>query len=176
MTSIFIGMILLFLNFNMNLGSDLGIINLIPDFIGYMFLLMGFRELGEKYNCETLRKTIPALFGGFAVSVIYFATNILALNGYLSFALEMIGQVFFYWCTWQLVKGLKAIEADIGQPLDAAVLDNRWRYLFVTSLVMYLLYVPGMLFSGVFISTIILLLMVVTVIFHIRLLLTLNKT
>ena len=47
MTKIFVGFLFVFLNFNLTL-NDTYVINLLPDFVGFILLYMGTRELLRK--------------------------------------------------------------------------------------------------------------------------------
>ena len=47
MTKIFVGFLFVFLNFNFTL-NDTYVINLLPDFVGFILLYMGTRELLEE--------------------------------------------------------------------------------------------------------------------------------
>ena len=67
MTKIFVGFLFVFLNFNFTL-NDTYVINLLPDFVGFILLYMGTRELLEESPRYTTAATLVA------AAVTYYAT------------------------------------------------------------------------------------------------------
>ena len=111
MTKIFVGFLFVFLNFNFTL-NDTYVINLLPDFVGFILLYMGTRELLE----ESPRYTTagPWLLGLTAYGIASWVINLLGLNGgWVISLLTLVAAAVTYYATWLVIKGHR--EKQLGR-------------------------------------------------------------
>lgn len=126
MSKIFAGFLFVFLNFNLTLNQTYTV-NLLPDFIGFLLLYLGTRELLE----ESPRYTAagPWLLALTAYSLAVWVLNFLGISGgWVASLLTLAGAVASYYATWLVIKGFGDIEnnnrVEIGAAQKHAKLEN----------------------------------------------------
>ena len=154
MQKIFIGMILIFLNFDINLGNCK--IGLIPDFVGYIYMYKGAIELFEfsdKFQQITPYIKGMAIYSGlcYAVDLFGILSNIDPLVVY---SLGFISTVFSLLISYKIIHAIKDIEIRAGHDLNSIQLYSTWKILAVFSLVCFIPF-PTLLFVSIFISFIV---------------------
>lgn len=139
MSDIFAGMILVFLNINLDIGNMR--VGLIPDFFGYYFMLKGLEEVAG-YS-ERFGKIIPVVKGMVVYSVIVYAfalfggaTSVDLQYLYTPAGLGMlvmgiIATALSIFVSYNIVMGIKDIELAWGQDLDTVRLYSTWKVLVV---------------------------------------------
>lgn len=165
MTKIFVGFLFVFLNFNFTL-NDTYVINLLPDFVGFILLYMGTRELLE----ESPRYTTagPWLLGLTAHGIASWVINLLGLNGgWVISLLTLVAAAVTYYATWLVIKGFEDIEKNNSVGIAAAESMRSWKICAILNIVAVAL-------SWVPVLSVLLLLGMVVV--TIMLLVSLNKT
>lgn len=75
MKKIFYGMLFVFFNYSITFGNSS--IGLVPDFIGYLLMLLGIKELAA--DSEYYTKLRPVLIGLFVLSLIFYLLNLLGI-------------------------------------------------------------------------------------------------
>lgn len=127
MKNLFIGMIFIILDFDLNLGSTT--IGLLPGFVGYYFILKGIDGFnGEVAAFEKVRQLCRIMTVGYIVTYIM---DLLAVS--LGAASYLIGLVFLavnLYVTFNLTEGIFYLEEKYGY-LQAQVLRNRWKALVI---------------------------------------------
>lgn len=164
-TKIFVGFLFVFLNFNFTL-NDTYVINLLPDFVGFILLYMGTRELLE----ESPRYTTagPWLLGLTAYGIASWVINLLGLNGgWVISLLTLVAAAVTYYATWLVIKGFEDIEKNNSAGIAAAESMRSWKICAILNIVAVAL-------SWVPVLSVLLLLGMVVV--TIMLLVSLNKT
>lgn len=140
MNNIFIGMLLVFLNFNLDIGPSR--IGLIPNFLGYVFMLKGITELSTLskrfLKVEPLTKAI-AIYSGICYAMDTFGITSM-LGELLAFILGLLTTIFSLIISHGIVMGILDIELTKAQNLNANNLYSTWRLLAGFSLVTFLLY------------------------------------
>ena len=162
MTKIFVGFLFVFLNFNFTL-NDTYVINLLPDFVGFILLYMGTRELLE----ESPRYTTagPWLLGLTAYGIASWVINLLGLNGgWVISLLTLVAAAVTYYATWLVFED---IEKNNSVGIAAAESMRSWKICAILNIVAVAL-------SWVPVLSVLLLLGMVVV--TIMLLVSLNKT
>lgn len=165
MTKIFVGFLFVFLNFNFTL-NDTYVINLLPDFVGFILLYMGTRELLE----ESPRYTTagPWLLGLTAYGIASWVINLLGLNGgWVISLLTLVAAPVTYYATWLVIKGFEDIEKNNSVGIATAESMRSWKICAILNIVAVAL-------SWVPVLSVLLLLGMVVV--TIMLLVSLNKT
>ena len=134
MQNIFWGMLLVFLDFNINLGD--ATIGLLPDFAGYILMIKGLEEMAlESPLFEKARPWATAL----AVSTgVLYAMDFLAMSVQLRFLGWIMGMaaliaslVISRW----ILRGILEIEVNRRFRLQASQLEQLWKPLAIVQLV-----------------------------------------
>ena len=150
MTKIFVGFLFVFLNFNLTL-NDTYVINLLPDFVGFILLYVGTRELLEESpRYTTAGPWLLGLNGGWVISL-----------------LTLVAAAVTYYATWLVIKGFEDIEKNNSVGIAAAESMRSWKICAILNIVAVAL-------SWVPVLSVLLLLGMVVV--TIMLLVSLNKT
>jgi len=151
MNNIFIGMLLIFLNFNITIGSSL--IGLIPTFLGYIFIVRGLSELTGLSNWFS--KILPyvkymVLYSGLCYAMDLFGISAM-IGAPVSFVLGLISIIVSFFISYNIIMGIKNIETTRMQNLNSRQLYNTWKLLVVTSLTACIFYFIETTVSAIFI-------------------------
>lgn len=137
MGNIFIGMLLVFLDFSIDIGSSS--ISLIPTFLGYIFIVKGLSEL--KVFSSRFSKVMPATKGMVVYSAIVYAMNLFGitpmLGEFISFLLGLITTLVSLFISHGIVIGIKDIETTKSQNLNADQLYSTWILLAIISFITF---------------------------------------
>ncbi len=149
MDHIFIGFLLIFLDFNINLGNST--VGLIPDFIGYIFLVRGLNSLhGES---PLFAKAHPAAVGMGIYSALLYAGDLLGITaalGWLGIGLGLISTIISLYISYLIVMGIREMENNHSAKLNGENLQFTWKIMAIVQIATYItLLVP--LLSLVFI-------------------------
>lgn len=124
---------LIFTYISINLSS----IDIIPDFIGYLLIFFGMRELSVS---KTLEKGWTLLA---STAIAFIAWLPFDLGGDLGSVIEtllscahMATQI---WVSWMVVLAVKELEEKSGIALNSAALFKRWKLLTILAAVSMLL-------------------------------------
>ena len=139
MRNIFIGFLFVFLDFNLTLGTSQ--IGLIPDFVGYILVFQGLAEL-ENMSLR-FTKARPFSLGMAVYTGLLYVLAVLGIgtNDILSFVLGLISTLISLYISYNIVMGIKEIEASSGRFLNAQGLYSSWTLLAILSLIVYLLFI-----------------------------------
>ena len=165
MTKIFAGFLFVFLNLNITVNNA-NVINLLPDFVGFILLYMGTRDLLE----ESPRYVTagPWLLGLTAYGIANWVLNLLGIDGgWVTSLLVLVAAVATYYATWLVIKGFVDIERNNSVEIGAAGSMRSWKICAILNIVAVAL-------SWVPVLSVLLLLGMVVV--TIMLLVSLNKT
>jgi len=138
MKKIFIGMLFVSLNFNIDLPSST--IGLLPSFIGYYFMLKGIVELaGFSPRFLKIRLVVmAALIYSAIIYVLYLVgANHLATEP-RTLVLGLISTVFSLFISYNIIMGIKDIESTTGHNLETAPLYASWWVWAVFSFILYI--------------------------------------
>ncbi len=156
MKKIFIGMLLVFLNFDINIGSIK--IGLIPSFLGYIYMFNGLSEI--KYLSDKFLKTMPYVKVMAIYSVILYAMDLLSISHLIpqpiSFILGLASTVLSFFISYSIIMGIKDIEILKMQDLNSDKLYSTWKLLVIFTSMTFLSYVfPALALIFIMISFII---------------------
>ena len=137
MRSIFIGMLFVFVNINIIIGSSL--IGLVPTFFGYLCILGGLSELKGYSTCFT--KATPWVKGMVIYSAFCYAMNLLGAgavdNPYGLLFGSILGislTIISLFIAYNIIMGIKDIETTKVQNLNSVQLYSTWKMLAVLSI------------------------------------------
>ena len=157
MKNIFIGMIFVFIN--LNLDIDTTRIGLIPTFVGYIFMVRGLSELVG--ISDRFLKVKPFAIGMAIYSIVLYALDLLgislALGWSFSYILSLISSAVSLFISYGIIMGIKDIEIMRLKELNSERLYTAWKLLAFTSIASHLLIVivPMLAFMSTVISLII---------------------
>jgi len=136
MKNIFIGFILIFLDFSLNLGNSK--IGLIPDFVGYIVMINGLKEMAEE--SALFMKVKPFATGMAVYTGILYLLDLLGASvslGVLSYLLAFTSTAISLYISYNIVMGVIAIEGKYNTPLNGASLKSIWTLLAVFNVLTY---------------------------------------
>lgn len=140
MNKIFIGMVLLILDFHVTFNSSQ--IGLIPDFLGYIFILNGLSEMAV--FSDRFSKISPYVKGLVVFSVILYVMDLFGISVTLgvtvSFVLELLSSILVLFISYHIIMGIKDVETTKMQNLNGSQLYSAWKLLAALYLVMYLFF------------------------------------
>jgi hypothetical protein len=130
---IFIGLLLVFLDFNLNLGNAQ--IGLIPDFIGYIVMGNGLIEMAaESQEFSKVRAHAAAMAGYTGILYVLDLTGISVSLGYLAYLLAIASTLVSLYISWHVVAGVREMEEKYGAFLNGDSLKSAWTILAVFSI------------------------------------------
>ncbi|NLK29031.1 MAG: hypothetical protein GX306_11930 [Clostridiales bacterium] len=134
MRYIFIGLILNFLDFNVNFGSSN--IELLPDFVGYILMYQGMKELSG--DSEWFRK-LPSFTIAMAIySGIIFVLELFGMSTessiWLFIILGIISQIISLYIIYGIIMGIMDMERDNTWELYSEPLFSAWKVIVVCSI------------------------------------------
>ena len=145
-------MLFVFLNFPINIGSLR--INLIPTFIGYIFIAIGSKELDE-YSNRFLEVIPYSICIGIYTAFLYVADLFeiliaIGMPAWGTLVLDIIAKIASLLIYRGIIMGIKDIEVAREQDLNSKKLYATLRLYAVLSLILYILYFfPAVETSGV---------------------------
>ena len=137
MKKIFIGFLLIFLDFNLNLGNSQ--IGLIPDFIGYIVMLNGLTEMADESAYFT--KVKPYTTAMAIYTCILYIINALGVSmalGIFAYILGILSTIISLYISYQIIRGIQEMEDQYNVFLNGTTLKTTWQFLAVFSLVVYI--------------------------------------
>ncbi len=155
MKNIFIGFLLIFLDFNIDLDHTR--IGLIPDFIGYIVLAKGLLHMADE--SPRFMKVKPfATFMAFYTGILYvldlFGVTVNA--GVFTYLLGIVSMVISLYISYHIVMGVLDTEEKHGVFLNGASLKSTWKLLtFFTILSNLLLLIPTLAILSIIASFVI---------------------
>jgi hypothetical protein len=143
MRNIFIGLLFVFLDFNLTFGASQ--IGLIPDFVGYILMIQGLAEL-QNLSPRFIKARPFALGMAVYTGILYMMDAFgIGIGSILSFTLGLISTLISLYISYNIVMGVKDIEAMDGRDLNAQGLYSVWTVLAILSLIIYVLLIVPIL-------------------------------
>ena len=142
---IFIGMVLVFINFNFDIGDMR--IGIIPTFLGYYFMLKGLSEIMELSS--HFSKIMPFVKGMIVYSVIMYVMDLLGFGtvvdlqyiytpaGLIMFGVGILTILLSMFISYSIIMGIKDIEMDREKDLNSDRLYSAWKLLVVISVLVH---------------------------------------
>jgi hypothetical protein len=133
MKKIMIGLIMVFLDFNLTLNNN--VIGLIPDFIGYIIMVKGLIEMTEE--SPLFPKVRPYATGMAVYTGILYALDLFGVIVSLSFFTFLLGVISVtvsLYISYTIVMGVRDMEDRHGTDLNGEQLKSRWMIAAVFSI------------------------------------------
>lgn len=133
---IFIGLVFVILNFNLNFNEVT--IGLIPNFVGYILIIKGIKEV-QNFE-EYFKKAIPVSVIMAVYSFVVWVMNILAVET-SEVVMLMVGiftSILALYVKWVIIKGIALIEDKEKYDLYSDKLKVLWFIMVVIDLFFYL--------------------------------------
>jgi hypothetical protein len=128
--NIFIGFLLIFLDFNLDINTCR--IGLIPDFIGYIILINGLKEMTFESKC--FEKIKPFVAGMGVYSSILYAMDLFGLSANLSgfgVLLGIASTIISLYISYVIIEGVRNTEINHNADLNSASLKSTWTLMAV---------------------------------------------
>ena len=134
---------LAFIGLELTLASETITINLLPDFVGYILLLLGQRELSHE-NDHFFKNIKFCLWPG-AVSLMVFVMDL--FSGSLSMSiqsllLQMLLLVLEPICLFRIVKGVRQVGTDYGIDVKGKLMFVLWLLMTVINIAIFFIGTP----------------------------------
>ena len=137
MKALFAGMLLVFLD--VNIGIDRYILDVLPDFVGYLLMTRGLKALYRQSG--SFSKALPLAQGMIVFSGVLYVMDLLAVTIYdrfVSFCLGLAGLVCSLVLSHWIVSGVGDLERNRGWDLEGEKLRSMWLYAAVIQSIAYL--------------------------------------
>ena len=142
MRQIFLGMLFVFLDFNLNLGNVT--LGLIPDFVGYILLIRGLDALAAE--SRRFVQARPWAVVAAAYSGALYGLDLLGIGsslGIFAWALGLASLALSAYLSGLVVRGILEMERTKGCGLAGSALQGCWMAAVITSALCYpLAFVP----------------------------------
>ncbi|SMC63677.1 hypothetical protein [Papillibacter cinnamivorans] len=142
MRNIWIGMILIFLDFNLNIGSSQ--IGLIPDFLGYIILINGLSEMNRE--SPQFGRVKPFAIGMAIYTAILYVMDFLGISAALGgfpYLLGVVSTLVSLYISYHIVTGVREIEETRGTFMNGDALKTAWNRLAVFSVIaLFAVWIP----------------------------------
>jgi hypothetical protein len=138
MKNIFIGLILVFLDFNITLGNSK--IGLIPDFIGYIVMITGLVEMS--WESPMFAKVKPYVTGMAVYSGIIYILDLFGASvslGAFTYILAIISTTISLYISYNIVMGVIDMEGKYTTDLNGDNLKSNWKLLVIFDVLSFLL-------------------------------------
>ena len=136
MGNLFIGFMLIFLDFNLNLGNST--IGLIPDFIGYIVMIKGLEQMDKE--SAFFMKIKPYVTGMAFYSTFLYLLDLLGVSislGVLTYVLAIISTVISLYISYNIVMGVIDMEGKYNTYLNGNSLKSTWTLLAVFNILSF---------------------------------------
>lgn len=139
MNNIFWGMLFIFLDFHLEFGGSK--IGLIPDFIGYILIAYGIRELTTGRDRFSRMRTLAVVLTVYnaALYAMDFLGMSISLLPEVSIVLGLASLLASLYFSYNIVMGIKDLEAALEQDIGARRLYTVWTISAILSLAIYVL-------------------------------------
>ena len=146
MHKLFIGLLLAFLDFNLDLGVNR--IGLIPDFLGYIIMLQGLKEMqGRSINFS---KVIPITNLALILSIINYVLDFAGFtlsnpNTIFTISAGLVMTIISLYISYNIVQGVLDMQRNMSIDLNGNNLFFAWKLIAVLSILVYpLFFIPGL--------------------------------
>jgi len=146
---LFWGFFFIFVNFNLNINTHT--LNILPPFVGYLFLLQGMRSLETESGLfQTPRPFAVAMAVYTGLVWLGDLLGIVSNGSWLETILGGISAAVSLYVSWSVIQGVRDIEKCRGTELNGAAMQRAWAVLAVAELTCYamLFLVPAMAVVG----------------------------
>jgi len=134
----FAGFILIFLDFNLNIGESK--IDLIPDFLGYIIMIRGLLEMAdESIFFKKVRPYLTVMVGFSGVLYLLDMLGVSASLGVLNYVLGLLYTVLSLYISYNIVMGVVDIEGIYDIFLNGSNLKFIWTLYAVLSVLTFVL-------------------------------------
>lgn len=156
MQNIFYGMVLSFLNFSFNIGNCK--IGLIPDFLGYILILKGVREIvseSEYFTKIELHIKLMVLYTLF-LYIMDLLGNSSHINDIFNIVLGIIFAIIALYIVYNIIMGIIDIEKINNYNLKSDILYSLWKARVISTVLVYLtVFIPAIMLIVIMIGFIV---------------------
>ncbi|MCD8069463.1 MAG: hypothetical protein LUE87_11410 [Lachnospiraceae bacterium] len=126
MQKIFIGFLLVFFDLTVNANGH--VVGILPDFVGYVFIFMGCREMTEE--SDHFSKAYPFIVGMAVYGMVIWVLELLGITYYGDTwpfaALSMVVTCVPLYIDYCIILGVRDMENTYNSSFRSGTLDNVW--------------------------------------------------
>lgn len=137
MKELFVGMLLVFLD--VNVGIQNHILDVLPDFVGYLLMTRGLKGLCRESS--SFSRAVPVAQGMIVFSGVVYVMDLTATTvhaRFVSFCLGLVAMVCSLLIGFWIVSGVQEMERNRGWDLEGEKLHSMWLYSAVIQSIAYL--------------------------------------
>lgn len=138
MGKFFWGFFFIYLNFNLSVNAHT--LNVLPEFVGYFFLLQGLRELEEESG--VFSGVRPFAVGMAVYTGILWVGALLGVTGtgsWLSTLLSLVSTAVSLYISWATIQGVREMEERHQADLNSTGMSLAWTVLLVANIAVYVM-------------------------------------
>ena len=174
MKKLFWGFFFIYLNFNLNVNAHS--LNVLPDFVGYILLLQGMKQLEEESHF--FRSGRPFAVGMTVYTAILWVGALLGVTagGRVGSILDLIALAVSFYVSWLLVQGVLEMETEKAVDLNGRRVYQWWKGMLIIQLAIQVLRLMANLVNVSVLLSVAGVLVVVKIVLIILYLLAWNRT
>ena len=174
MKKLFWGFFFIYLNFNLNVNAHS--LNVLPDFVGYILLLQGMKQLEEESHF--FRSGRPFAVGMTVYTAILWVGALLGVTagGRVGSILDLIALAVSFYVSWLLVQGVLEMETEKAVDLNGRRVYQWWKGMLIIQLAIQVLRLMANLVNVSVLLSVAGVLVVVNIVLIILYLLAWNRT
>lgn len=157
MKKIFAGLVFSLLNINIIIGESAAELAVLPDFVGYLLILAGAKQLADESNEFSAIK--PFCSAGAVIGAALFVLSLLGQGsdgGAMTIAMRIMAAaetVLSLYVSYRIICGVEDIEKSRAQKLGADKLRIAWKFSAVGIAAAYIMYlVPVVSSVGILVN------------------------
>lgn len=132
MKKLMLAFLFIFLNFNLNLNEHT--LNLLPAFVGYIFMYQGIKELIYEIPRYAKMQKFVIVMG--ACTAVEWVLNLLGVSIGIGFAVfasaySLVLTFISFYISYHIVKGISDVERANSYPLGGEKLEKTWLVLVI---------------------------------------------
>lgn len=132
----FIGFLFIFLDYNYQVGE--AIINLIPDFVGYILVFIACHgKVGRQSNHFTLVRIVSVLLAVWGIVSFVMGIAAFDMHFIVRIGVNILTLLCSLYLTYEFTEGIKTYERSLCRPIGAGQLSSAWTLLCMGNLIYY---------------------------------------
>ena len=133
MKKILLGLIFIFFDFRLFLG--ILTVNLLPDFVGYIIIYLGIKEM-IKYS-KKFREAIPSTIAGICLTSFFTLLNFFVINpsDSIFYSSGLVSMMLIIYISYKIILVIREIEINGNRKYNTKFLTNCWKAFTIVTLV-----------------------------------------
>lgn len=133
----FIGFLFIFFDYDVVFAGG-HIINFIPDFVGYLPIILGCIKLKNESNRFFRVRILAVILGIWSITAFSLGAFALQLHTVVETTVSVASTLLSIYMTYEFCEGVRMMERSRKRPIGASSLSSAWIVLSMASLFFYL--------------------------------------